>query len=106
MSIPVHRRQFDAFLSHAHTDRAFADALFRWLTEIAGLNIWYDAKNLDGGALIGTGLQTAIEQCRGILLLASADAIQRGWVQAEVNIALDRSEEHTSELQSLRHLVC
>lgn len=95
MSVPVARRQFDAFLSYAHTDKVFTDALFRWLTEVAGLNIWYDARNMDGGALIGTGLQNAIQQCRGILLLASADAIQRGWVKAEYNLALDESTQST-----------
>src|SRR5271165_4301333 len=91
MSVPVGRRQFDAFLSYAHTDKVFTDALFRWLTEVAGLNIWYDARNMDGGAEIGTGLQNAIEQCRGILLLASAGAIRSGWVKREYNIALDES---------------
>ncbi|MGA7409172.1 MAG: toll/interleukin-1 receptor domain-containing protein [Bryobacteraceae bacterium] len=89
MSVPVARRQFDAFLSYAHTDKVFAEALFRWLTEVAGLNIWYDARDMDGGALIGTGLQKAIEQCRGILSLASSDAIQRGWFQDELNVARD-----------------
>jgi hypothetical protein len=89
MSVPVGRRQFDAFLSYAHTDKVFVDALFLWLTEVAGLNIWYDARNMDGGAAIGIGLHKAIEQCRGILLLASADAIQRGWVRDELNVALD-----------------
>src|SRR5437899_5557025 len=37
----------------------------------------------------------------------SADELaRRGLVQAGSKIVLARSEEHTSELQSLRHLVC
>src|SRR5262245_33214250 len=35
-----------------------------------------------------------------------ADMIRRGYVRARVDGQLVRSEEHTSELQSLRHLVC
>src|SRR5438045_4331192 len=31
---------------------------------------------------------------------------ERGFIRAEVIAFADRSEEHTSELQSLRHLVC
>jgi TIR domain len=87
MALPVHRRQFDAFLSHAHADRNFVDELYRWLGEIAGLNIWYDAKKMVGGEGIGSGLQTAIEECRGLLLVASPEAITRGWVKAELDIA-------------------
>jgi hypothetical protein len=87
MSVPVHRRPFDAFLSHAHVDHAFVDNLYRWLGEIAGLNIWYDAKRMTGGQGIGSGLQSAIEECRGMLLIASNDSIARGWVKAELDIA-------------------
>jgi hypothetical protein len=87
MALPVHRRQFDAFLSHAHSDRAFVDELYRWLGQIGGLNIWYDAKKMGGGEGIGSGLQGAIEACRGMLLIASPEAISRGWVKAELEIA-------------------
>lgn len=87
MSTTVHRRPFDAFLSHAHVDKAFVDSLYDWLGRLAGLNIWYDAKQMTGGQAIGSALQSAIEQCRGVLLIASAEAITRGWVKAEIDIA-------------------
>src|SRR6476469_7843080 len=86
MTLPVHRRPFDAFLSHAHVDRAFVDELYRWLGQVAGLNIWYDAKKMTGGQGIGSGLQSAIEECRGMLLIASPEAISRGWVKTELEI--------------------
>jgi len=89
MALPVHRRAFDAFLSHAHQDREFVDGLYRWLGEVAGFEIWYDAKKLPAGTPIATGLQRGIEQSRGILLVASPEAVSRGWVQHEVNVALD-----------------
>jgi sulfur transfer complex TusBCD TusB component (DsrH family) len=87
MALPVHRRQFDAFLSHAHADRTFVDALYRWLGNTCGLNIWYDAVKMAGGSGIGSGLQSAIEECRGLLLIGSIDAISRGWVKEELEIA-------------------
>jgi TIR domain len=87
VALPVSRRPFDAFLSHAHTDRAFVDALYTWLGNSCGLNIWYDAVKMTGGSGIGSELQQAIEDCRGLLLIGSADAISRGWVKEEIEIA-------------------
>jgi hypothetical protein len=87
MTVPVHRRSFDAFLSHAHGDRAFVDALYRWLGQMAGLNLWYDEKEMTGGQDIGSGLKAAIQDCRGLLLIASPDSIKRGFVKKELSIA-------------------
>ena len=87
MTLPVHRRPFDAFLSHAHADRVFVDTLFQWLGNVCGLNIWYDAIKMSGGSAIGTGLQDAIKECRGLLLVGTPDAVKQGWVKREVNIA-------------------
>ena len=87
MALPVRRRQFDAFLSHAHADRTFVDALYKWLANMCGLNIWYDAVKMAGGSGIGSGLQSAIEECRGLLLIGSTNAISRGWVKEELEIA-------------------
>lgn len=86
MASEVHRRPYDAFLSHAHADREFVDKLYDWLVK-AGLNIWYDAKKMTGGQPIGESLQTAIEECRGVLLIGSSEAIGKGWVKQELSIA-------------------
>jgi hypothetical protein len=88
MTLPIHKRDFDLFLSHAHKDAALVAELYRWLTN-AGLRVWYDARELGGGALLATDLQAAIERCRGILLVASEESLQRGWVKAEYNSAMD-----------------
>ena len=90
MPPPVNRRDFDAFLSHAHVDRKFVDELYRWLTEVASMNIWYDAKQLPGGDF-AAGLTTGIERSRAAIIVASSDAIMRGWVKREVGIAQDDS---------------
>jgi hypothetical protein len=89
MTLPLHKRDFDLFLSHAHKDRDFVLALDNWLTEKAGLSVWYDARELGGGALLATDLQLAIERCRGMLLVASEESLNQGWVKSEYNAAMD-----------------
>lgn len=93
MSIPIQRREFDVFLSHAHKDAAFVAELDRWLTD-AGLRVWYDKRQLSGGALLASDLQAAIERCRGILLVASETSLSRGWVKLEYNSAMDERANH------------
>jgi hypothetical protein len=94
MSLPLHKRDFDLFLSHAHKDRDFVLALDQWLIDKAGLNVWYDARELGGGALLATDLQIAIERCRGILLVASEESLKQGWVKSEYNAAMDERANH------------
>ena len=96
MPSPLNRRDFDIFLSHAHSDETFVSELDQWLTEKVGFSVWYDARELSGGALLATDLQQlatdlqqAIERCRGVLLLASEESLSRGWVKAEYNSAMD-----------------
>ena len=96
MPTPVPRRDFDAFLSHAHVDRAFVAQIYDWLTRVAGLEIWYDAKEMAGGTGIARGLNSAIEKCRGLIVVGSEDALKSGWVEKELNVAQDeqtRSKE-------------
>jgi TIR domain len=90
MAAPLNKREFDVFLSHAHADQAFVSLVDHWLTEKAGLSVYYDARELSGGALLATDLQGAIERCRGILLFATAESVERGWVKAEYNSAMDQ----------------
>ena len=87
MSIPVHRRPYDVFLSHAHADRDLVDRLYELLTEKAGLSIWYDAYQASGGDSIRTTLQRGVEQSRGILVVCSQDAVDSNWVEDELSIA-------------------
>ena len=81
MSLPIHKREFDIFLSYAHKDEQFVAELYRWLTEAAGLSVWYDGREFGGGSHLATDLQHAIERCRGILLVASDESLARGWVK-------------------------
>src|SRR3954453_12189724 len=59
------------------------------------MNIWYDAKQLPSGDS-ASGPTTGIERSRAAIIVASAEAIVRGWVEREVGIAQDefsRSED-------------
>ena len=93
MSLPIQKRDFDIFLSHAHKDEVLVSQLDRWLTD-AGFRVWYDKRELAGGALLATDLQAAIERCRAILLVASDESLSQGWVKAEYNAAMDERANH------------
>jgi hypothetical protein len=86
---PIQQRDFDVFLSHAHCDRALVESLDRWLTETAGLTVWYDARELAGGSALATDLQNAIQRCRGVIVVGTTEGLDRGWVKAEYNAAMD-----------------
>lgn len=92
--MPLNKRDFDIFLSHAHKDERFVSELYYWLTAKAGFRVWYDAHELPGGAMLATDLQKAIERCRSILLVASEESVSRGWVKNEYNSAMD---EHAKD---------
>ncbi len=89
MALPIHKREFDIFLSHAHKDKEFVDTLYHWLSNTAGLSVWYDSQDMGGGSLLASDLQNAIERCKGVLLLVSDDSLKQGWVLAEYNSSMD-----------------
>jgi hypothetical protein len=54
---------------------------------VAGLAIWYDAKNLPPGATIATFLPEAIADCRAMILVLSPSALDSPWVEEEYAVA-------------------
>ena len=90
MALPLNKRDHDIFLSYAHSDRPFVEKLYRWLQESAGLQAWWDDRDLSAGAMLATELQRAIERCRAALLVASDESLARGWVLNEYNAAMDQ----------------
>jgi len=73
----------DAFFSHASQDLGFALPLAKAL-EGDGLRIWIDGDNIEVGALLREGLQSAI-QCSGVLVLFwSEHALKSRWVMTEI----------------------
>lgn len=92
--VPIGKRQYHAFLSHAHVDGAKAAGLAAWLRDIVRAPIWYDAVNLRPGAFIEEELPAAIENSRSIILLLSKASVTRGWVQQEYRAAINHQTEH------------
>jgi len=78
MGLPLNKRDYDIFLSYAHSEYVFVERLYEWLRQSAGLEIWLDNRELSAGALLATDLQKAIERCRGVLLVASDESLARG----------------------------
>jgi hypothetical protein len=87
--LPLNKRDFDVFLSHRHRDASFVEQIDAFLRVKAGFSVWYDARELAGGALLASDLQSAIERCRSILIVASDGAVSSGWVKNEYNAAMD-----------------
>jgi hypothetical protein len=102
-ALPLKKRNFDVFLSYAHNDGEFVERLYAWLTAKAGLAVWYDKVEMAGGSFLATGLQQAMESCRGIVLIASAESVARGWVKNEYNCAMDeRANDSDFRVVALR----
>lgn len=99
MAVPVHRRPYAVFLSHAHADVGFVEALHTWLHDVAGIEVWLDSRHLDGGTSIRGGLTSGIEQCRGMLILATTEALEKGWVEFEVDVAMDERARSRGEFR-------
>lgn len=95
MSLPLNKRDFDIFLSHAHKDEQFVSGLYRWLTEKAGFSVWYDSRELSAGAKLATDLQRGIERCRSIFIILTEESVSRGWVKNEYNSAMDEQANNT-----------
>jgi hypothetical protein len=92
--ISVGKRQYHAFLSHAHVDKDRADKLVGWLRDVVGAPVWYDSFSLSPGATIEEVLPAAIENSRSMILLLSKAAISRGWVQQEYRAAINHQTQH------------
>jgi hypothetical protein len=99
MPVPVYRRQFDAFLSHAHRNKVFVDRLHTWLTKHASFEIWYDAHDMRPGGRIVLELAKAVQACRSLILVASKEAVESGYVQDEYTAAMDERNDTKEEFR-------
>jgi hypothetical protein len=94
MNNTVHKRDFDIFLSYASEDRLIADSIDNWLSEFAGFQVWYAPRELSGGSLLATDLQKAISRSRGMIIIATQNSVNKGWVKNEYNSAMDEKSNH------------
>lgn len=88
MSKAVGKRAHDVFLSHAHVDVSFANEVRDWL-ESAGFVVWFDGQSMSAGQQIADALTRGISDSRAMLVLATAEAVSKGWVRYEVGVAID-----------------
>jgi hypothetical protein len=92
--LPIPKRKFHTFLSHAHVDKQAVDGLYTWLTEVAGVPAWYDAEHLPPGATIETALPEAIQECRSMILVVSQASLASGWVKEEFGKAVGQRTKY------------
>lgn len=86
MNIPIHKRKFHSFISHAYIDQNIVEELESWLVNKAGFSIWYDAHFYQAESELGN----ILEQCKSIIILLSEKAIESGWVKKEFDNAQDQ----------------
>ena len=80
------------FISYSHSDSVFADRLFNGLRS-AGVRAWYDKQNILPGYDIYDEITRGIRQQDKILLCFSERALASGWVDAEIDRALQKERE-------------
>jgi hypothetical protein len=95
MAIPIDRRPYDVFLSHAHSDAEFAATINRWLSA-AGFRVWFDARAMAPSDQINRALEDGIRSSRALIVLASGAAVDKGWVQHELGVAHDERNKDRS----------
>ncbi len=81
--LPVLKWTFHTFLSHSHSDKVIVDGLYHWLSEVSGIPVWYDGRNLPPSSRIATELPKAISNCRSMSIILSESSVKKGWVQEE-----------------------
>src|ERR1700730_14929505 len=94
-ALPINKRSYRAFLSHAHVDKGFVDKLHVWLRDFAGLKVWYD-QGAEPSGLVATELGRAIEDCQSAILVLTEDSIASGWVEEEWNICVAQQKSSQS----------
>ena len=83
MNIPIHKRKFYSFISHAHINKQVVDEMETWLANKAGIPIWYDAHFHQSGTNLVSELGKILEQCRSMIILLSKQSVESGWVKEE-----------------------
>ena len=70
------------FISYSRKDLAFVEQLASDL-EDAGLNVWYDLSDLEGGSRWSKEIEKAIRESQYVLVVLSPDSVASKWVEEE-----------------------
>jgi len=88
-SLPINKRSYRTFLSHAHADKGFVDRLHVWLKDYAGMRVWYHSLEFPTG-LVASELGNAIERCQSAIIVLTKKSVESGWVEEEWNICIEQ----------------
>ena len=80
------------FISYSHVDSVFADRLFNSL-RAEGIRAWYDKHNILPGYDIYDEITKGVHEQDKVLFCFSDAAIKSGWVDAEIDRALQKERE-------------
>jgi len=84
----IHKRHYHSFISHAYVDKEAVNKIYHWLSEIAGIDVWYDSIHLPPSTQLASVLPQIIVKCRSMILVLSKNSIKKGWVELEYNVAM------------------
>jgi hypothetical protein len=88
----VQREYFSVFISYSHADSVFADRLFNSLRS-EGVRAWYDKQNILPGYDIYEEITRGVHEQDKVLFCFSEAADRSGWVDAEIDRALQKERE-------------
>ena len=74
------------FISYSRKDLHFVQELASDL-EGAGLDVWFDISDLEGGSRWSREIEKAIHACDHVIMVVSPDSIQSKWVEEEFLLA-------------------
>ena len=80
---------FSCFISYSSQDQQFAERLYCDLQK-QGIRCWFAPENLRIGERIRSGIDESIHRCDKLLLILSKHSISSGWVEKEVETAMER----------------
>ena len=83
--------EFDAFISHSSKDKTMADAICAKL-EQAGIRCWIAPRDVAPGKTWSGEIMKAIDSCKVMVLVFSANANQSAQIVREVEAAVHRSK--------------
>jgi hypothetical protein len=79
------------FFSYSRQELYFAEAAVLALQQ-AGLNIWFDLQQLEPGCNWSEEIQRGLQDCAGVILLASHASLNSPWVALEWEHALEKGK--------------
>lgn len=86
--LPYNKRPNDVFISYSHGDGKVVEPLVRWLQDVAGLRVWWDASRLTAGDRLAAALPKGLESARAAVFCVSQHWNASSWCEDEYNAAL------------------